>query len=423
MKTIFSSRRNKIPHNNEGIEKIETPFFSKESKKPFFNAVSGNAVQTKLTVGEPGDKYEKEADSMADAVVNNASKPDVQHKEISNIQRESLATPLEDEKLGTAEQRMEEDKLVQEKPEIQKMDAPEEEMVSKMEGEEEEMVSKMEGEEQEEMIHKMDAGSMEEEETLQAKGESGKQTTSTGLSNQIKNKAGSGKKMSANTQAEMENSFGKDFSEVNIHTDQDAVAMNKTLGAQAFTHGKDVFFNTGKYNPETNEGKHLLAHELTHVIQQSDRKEIQKKSENTTGSKANAAKTTNKVKNFVNNTDFISMQTALPGTLPAPAIRIPWRFFWRAVIKRFAIRGAVAAGLAAIDGPLPIGDLIALGLAVWIIYDIIVLWSELWEAAKRISLKECIEIYVDCTDYTPHKPCADCLHYCRANGSWPTFRC
>ncbi len=117
MKSIFSSRQNKIPHNNEGKEKTETPFFSKEGKVPFFNSVNSGVVQTKLTIGQPNDKYEKEADNMADAVVNNVSKPDVQHKEISNIQRESLATPLEDEKLGTAEQRMEEDKLVQEKPE------------------------------------------------------------------------------------------------------------------------------------------------------------------------------------------------------------------------------------------------------------------------------------------------------------------
>ena len=126
MKSIFSSSRRKNPHNNERSEKSEAPFFSTESKTPFFNGPSGASVQTKLTVGQPGDKYEKEADTMADAVVDNSSKPNIQNKNISSIQRESLATPQEDEKLGTAEQRMEEDKLVQEKPEIQKMDKPEE---------------------------------------------------------------------------------------------------------------------------------------------------------------------------------------------------------------------------------------------------------------------------------------------------------
>ena len=266
MKSIFSNRRNKSPHNNEEAEKKEAPFFSKENKSPFFNS-HGGPVQTKLTVGQPNDKYEKEADSMADAVVNNtSSKPDIQNKEISSIQRESLATPQEDEKLGTAEQRMEEDKLVQEKPEIQKMEQPEEE---------EGMINKMDNEEEEKgMINKMDEEKEEEEPggAVQTKSNTANQTASSGVSQQIKNKSGKGKGLPKKTKAEMEASFGRDFSDVNIHTDEDAVKMNKELGAQAFTHGKDVYFNSGKYSPETSSGKHLLAHELTHVVQQNSGK-------------------------------------------------------------------------------------------------------------------------------------------------------
>jgi hypothetical protein len=71
------------------------------------------------------------------------------------------------------------------------------------------------------------------------------------------------------TRNEMEMGFGADFSQVNIHTGSQAVQMNKELGAQAFTHGKDIYFNERKYNPYSNEGKHLLAHELTHTIQQN----------------------------------------------------------------------------------------------------------------------------------------------------------
>ncbi len=260
MKNIFSSRRNKSSHNNEEADKMEAPFFTKENRTPFFNTSGGVAVQTKLTIGQPGDKYEKEADRMADAVVNSSSKPDIQNKEISSIQRESLATPQEDEKLGTVEQRMEEDKLVQEKSEIQKMGGEEEE---------EGMVSKMEGEE-------------EEEETLQTKSNGSTTTVSSGLNQQIKSKSGKGRSLPKNTRAEMEASFGRDFSEVSIHTGHDAVKMNKQLGAQAFTHGKDIYFNSGKYNPDSSEGKHLLAHELTHTIQQaggaknSDKADIQR---------------------------------------------------------------------------------------------------------------------------------------------------
>jgi hypothetical protein len=62
--------------------------------------------------------------------------------------------------------------------------------------------------------------------------------------------------------------MGADFSEVRIHTDREATDMNKSLRAQAFALGRDVFFNAGKYRPETTKGLHLLAHELTHVVQQ-----------------------------------------------------------------------------------------------------------------------------------------------------------
>lgn len=258
MKPIFSSRRNKSPHNNEEAEKRESPFFSKENKAPFFNA-NGGLVQAKLTVGQPGDKYEKEADSMADAVVSNTTKPDIQNREISSIQRESLATPLEDEKLGTAEQRMEEDKLVQEKPEIQRMDAPEEK-------EEEGIVNKMNDKEEEEAP---DA-------TVQTKSDATNKMASSSLSGRIENKSGKGKMLPKSVKSEMETSFQRDFSDITIHTGTDAVKMNKELGAQAFTHGKDVYFNSGKFDPDSTQGKHLLAHELTHVVQQTSSKKIQK---------------------------------------------------------------------------------------------------------------------------------------------------
>ena len=67
----------------------------------------------------------------------------------------------------------------------------------------------------------------------------------------------------------MNHSFGRDFSEVRIHHDGESASMNKELEAHAFTHGRDIYFNQGKFNPENAEGKFLLAHELTHVLQQN----------------------------------------------------------------------------------------------------------------------------------------------------------
>jgi hypothetical protein len=66
----------------------------------------------------------------------------------------------------------------------------------------------------------------------------------------------------------MESRFDADFSGVRLHTDSTAVQMSGQLNAQAFTHGRDIYFNEGKYSPGTSEGNHLLAHELTHTVQQ-----------------------------------------------------------------------------------------------------------------------------------------------------------
>ncbi len=85
---------------------------------------------------------------------------------------------------------------------------------------------------------------------------------------QISSTRGKGSGMDTSTLSFMENRFGTDFSNVNIHTGDYAVQMSRNLNAQAFTVGSDIYFNSGKYNPLSDSGKHLLAHELTHTIQQ-----------------------------------------------------------------------------------------------------------------------------------------------------------
>ena len=62
--------------------------------------------------------------------------------------------------------------------------------------------------------------------------------------------------------------FGADFSGVRMHTDSESARLNREIGAQAFTHGSDIYFGAGKSNFQTDSGLHLLAHELTHTIQQ-----------------------------------------------------------------------------------------------------------------------------------------------------------
>ena len=217
----------------EGSYNSHQPFFARsidtiQTKKenPFF--------QTKLSIGKAGDKYEQEADAVANAVVNQKqTMPLLQQKKITSIQR--LPSGQEEEKLSTNDARMRKDKEIQEKPEKER-----------------------------------------EEEVVQQKS-NGSFTTSALHSGRIENSSGKGHSMPAKTLVEMNSSFGTDFSTVNIHTDTEAIQMSKELDAQAFTHGHDIYFNAGKFDPHTSDGKSLLAHELTHVIQQGgEKKNIQR---------------------------------------------------------------------------------------------------------------------------------------------------
>ena len=91
--------------------------------------------------------------------------------------------------------------------------------------------------------------------------------SSENLSKMLSSK-GTGTRLSKAVNADMSEAFGADFSKVRVHIGKDAVQMNQNLNARAFTHGSDIYFNKNQFNPESTEGKHLLAHELTHVVQQ-----------------------------------------------------------------------------------------------------------------------------------------------------------
>jgi len=66
----------------------------------------------------------------------------------------------------------------------------------------------------------------------------------------------------------MENAFGHDFSRVRVHRDAEAGEISQQFSALAFTHGSHIYFGNGMYDPDRSSGKRLLAHELTHVLQQ-----------------------------------------------------------------------------------------------------------------------------------------------------------
>jgi hypothetical protein len=80
---------------------------------------------------------------------------------------------------------------------------------------------------------------------------------------------GGGRRLDESLQRDMEEQFGADFEGVRVHTDARADTLNRMLDARAFTTGQDIFFKRGEYQPKSQEGKQLLAHELTHVRQQT----------------------------------------------------------------------------------------------------------------------------------------------------------
>lgn len=90
-----------------------------------------------------------------------------------------------------------------------------------------------------------------------------------GVESAIQNARGGGRSLGEDVRQPMEDAFGADFSQVRIHSDSHADRLNRSISAAAFTTGKDIFFRQGAFNPAREEGRALLAHELTHVVQQS----------------------------------------------------------------------------------------------------------------------------------------------------------
>lgn len=113
---------------------------------------------------------------------------------------------------------------------------------------------------------------------IQTKGQTkseGGVVTSDVLSNKIISSRGGGSSLDSGVRSFMQSRFAADFSGVKIHTDGEAAHMNRELSARAFTLGKDIYFNEGEYQPNSDRGKRLLAHELTHTIQQGESSSLQ----------------------------------------------------------------------------------------------------------------------------------------------------
>jgi Domain of unknown function (DUF4157) len=173
-------------------------------------------IQAKLTVGQPNDKYEQEADAMADKVVQRFAFPTSARFQTSPTF--SAPAPITPFNINAAQRACA-------------------------------------------------ACEKEDKDHIQRK-ESGEMTASPSVESRLSATKGGGNPLPESTRTHMESSIGADFSNVRVHTGGEAVQLSQDLSAHAFTHGSDVYFNSGKFAPDTEGGRHLLAHELVHTVQQ-----------------------------------------------------------------------------------------------------------------------------------------------------------
>jgi hypothetical protein len=112
----------------------------------------------------------------------------------------------------------------------------------------------------------------EEEKKMQRKEMNGNETTAdAGLENYVGGLQSGGQALSAEARSFYEPRFGYDFSNVKVHTDSIAAKSAQSINALAYTSRNNIVFNNGQYSPNTDNGKRLLGHELTHVVQQGTR--------------------------------------------------------------------------------------------------------------------------------------------------------
>lgn len=252
------------PKAAEPASGTKSTFFKKGSdtslntEAPFF--IKTNTVQTKLTVGQPNDKYEQEADSMADKVVQRLTEPGIQKQP---VQHTSL-TPFVQSKCAECEQ----EEKMQKKEEEKEQQESSTDIMKKSAFPDDGQAPPPDTNEDDDINVQRKCAECEKEEAkaVQKTGEAG--DVSPDVEKKLSASKGSGTSLPDGVRGQMETSMGADFSNVKVHTGSQAVQMNKQLRAQAFTNGSDIYFNSGKYNPGSKSGQRLLAHELTHTIQQ-----------------------------------------------------------------------------------------------------------------------------------------------------------
>ena len=211
--------------------------------------LAAQPIQAKLTIGEPGDKYEQEADQVAARVVNQINSPQTKpSSQGGTVQRDKIGEEedqLNKKPLSDAIQR---DEIAEDEEKLDKK--PLSDAIQRDEIAEDEDKLKMKP-------------------LVQRSSAAGGMAATPDLEASIQQARGSGQPLADSVREPMEQAFGADFSGVKVHTDTQSDQLNQSIQAKAFTTGKDIFFRQGEYDPGSRGGQELIAHELTHVVQQN----------------------------------------------------------------------------------------------------------------------------------------------------------
>ena len=247
-------------------------FFRKAGEGSFYGAKESPsffapAVQAKLSVSSPDDPQEKEADEVAEQVMRmpvsindstntNDGEQKLQRKEKEDDD-EQIQTKLETRVVDINRQGDKEEENIQAKLHNtihrSAQDLPGERTFSTLESTDQEVQRKTIP-----LFHS---------DVIRQSGRGPPQSIIS-FNQALTASKGGGSALSDSTKQMMESRFNADFSGVRVHAGFAAENMSENVGAQAFTHGDDIYFNTGKFSPHTTDGSLLLAHELTHVMQQ-----------------------------------------------------------------------------------------------------------------------------------------------------------
>ncbi|HEU4596859.1 MAG TPA: DUF4157 domain-containing protein [Pyrinomonadaceae bacterium] len=197
-----------------------------------------------------------------------AEEPEVAQRK----EEEEVAQRKEDEEVAQREedeevtQRKEEEEVTQRKGEEEVTQRQEEEEVTQRK-EEDEVAQRKEEDEDVQTVQREEAED-DKEAVMPSRVGGGAPSVPRGFASSMRQSSGDGQPVPEETRTFFESRFGADFGSVRIHTGTEATKLNRSIRAKAFTRANHIYFSDGAYDPSSSGGKTLLAHELTHVVQQ-----------------------------------------------------------------------------------------------------------------------------------------------------------